>query len=220
MNPKAEKTDTFQKHEVEDYEKRRYRGLDQRLVHARENAVLTRMIEHTGVKRGYVLDVPCGYGRFSGLMASGEKILVSSDLSFHMVDRAVKRGPRSKSHFGVAANAKRGLPFKPDSFGIILCMRFFHHVHDADERDRILSEIAGVTAGWVIISYYQANALHAFQRKIRKKFHKSRANISMIPRSHLMLLLEKHGLRTIRVTPLFRGLHAHHFLLCRKEKNN
>ncbi|MBN1272012.1 MAG: class I SAM-dependent methyltransferase [Candidatus Aminicenantes bacterium] len=216
MNPKPEKNDFFQKHEVEDYEKRRYRGLDQRMVHARERAVLRKMIGQTGVEKGFILDVPCGYGRFSEAITSGERNLVSSDLSFHMVDRAVKRSPYLKSHFGVVANAKRGLPFKTNTFEFILCMRFFHHVHDPDERDNILAEFARVTSRWVIVSYYQANAIHALQRKLRKTFKKSRAKISMIPRSQLLCELEKNGLRAVRITPLFRGLHAHHFVLCEK----
>jgi SAM-dependent methyltransferase len=103
----------FQEHEVKEYERRRYRGIDQRLVHARETHILEMFLECIALESGNVLDVPCGYGRFSGLFRKRKWDLVSCDYSFSMVKRAIESGGESKllKDWGVVADAKQGLPF-------------------------------------------------------------------------------------------------------------
>ena len=62
---------------VREYEKRRYRGLDQRIVHARETKIIRKMLAEAakdaagrdGMRR--VLDMPCGYGRFTAMLRPG-----------------------------------------------------------------------------------------------------------------------------------------------------
>ncbi len=59
----------FDRHQVAEYERRRYRGLDQRLVHWRETKILKKWLKELAQKGpGLCLDAPCGYGRFSHLI--------------------------------------------------------------------------------------------------------------------------------------------------------
>ncbi|HEX9902326.1 MAG TPA: hypothetical protein VGB72_05645, partial [Acidobacteriota bacterium] len=61
----------FTEPEVADYEQRRYRGLDQRLVHSRETRILKSLLCRVvagPLRPNRVLDAPCGYGRFSALL--------------------------------------------------------------------------------------------------------------------------------------------------------
>ncbi|NVM47032.1 MAG: hypothetical protein HWN79_19195, partial [Candidatus Lokiarchaeota archaeon] len=67
----------FEKQEVEEYERKRYRGIDQRLVHGREGRLLRKILRKIGEGSLLVLDVPCGYGRFSGLLLEKDFTLVS-----------------------------------------------------------------------------------------------------------------------------------------------
>ncbi len=90
----------FTRDGVRDYEKRRYRGLDQRLVHAREMRLLKKAFsridrERTAESAGHawgeerrVLDLPCGYGRFTDFLTGLGRTVVNSDLSLEMVRRA------------------------------------------------------------------------------------------------------------------------------------
>lgn len=207
----------FQKHEVEDYERKRYRGLDQRLVHRRETRILRKIMrkikeeKRTGLQRA--LDLPCGYGRFSKLLQDEGFALISSDLSFHMVKRAVDRHGNPERIPGVAANAKIGLPFKPDTFFLLFSMRFFHHLHEREEREAVLREFARVTSGWVVLSYYQRNLLHVLQRKLRRQIMKKKTRIKMVSRNEFREEIASAGLKIFRIFPLFRGLHAHHIAL-------
>jgi SAM-dependent methyltransferase len=110
----------FTRDGVRDYEKRRYRGLDQRIVHAREMRLLRKAFARidretapaAGAGERRVLDLPCGYGRFTPFLSGLGRAVVNSDLSLEMVRRAAEASGTP----GAAANATAGLPFKDGSF--------------------------------------------------------------------------------------------------------
>ncbi len=208
----------FEKHEVEEYERKRYRGIDQRLAHGREKRLLRKLLHRIGEGPPLVLDIPCGYGRFSDILLDKNFSLISSDLSFHMVKRACEKGEQHHSGFlsGVVADAKQGLSFKKGAFFLLLSIRFFHHVHEKEEREFILKEFSRAASGWVILSYYKRNLLHILQRKLRRKIKRSRTRIKMIPRKEFYKEVEGAGLRVVKISPLLRGMHAHHIALLKK----
>lgn len=218
MNFGKQSSIPFEKHEVEEYERKRYRGIDQRLVHGREKRLLRKMLHKIGGGPLLVLDVPCGYGRFSNVFLDKDFSLVSSDLSFHMVKRSREKSgqPRSFFHSGVVADAKQGLPFKKGAFSLLLSMRFFHHIHEKEERESIFKEFSRATSSWVILSYYQKNLLHILQRKLRRRIKKSKTRIKMIRRKEFYKEVEGAGLRVVKISPLLRGIHAYHLALLRK----
>jgi SAM-dependent methyltransferase len=218
MNIEKPSNTPFKEHEVEEYERKRYRGIDQRLVHRREEKLLRKILRRIGDGPLLVLDVPCGYGRFSDLLLDKDFSLVSSDISFPMVKRAREKSGRPHSRFlsGVVADAKQGLPFRKGSFSLVLSMRFFHHVHEKKERESILKEFCRATSDWVILSFYQKNLFHNLQRKFRRRIKRSRTRIKMIPRQELCQEAEGAGLKLVKISSLFRGIHAHHIALLKK----
>jgi SAM-dependent methyltransferase len=222
MNTGKQSNIPFEKNEVEEYEQKRYRGLDQRLVHQREARLLRKILHKIGDGRLLVLDIPCGYGRFSDILLAKDFSLVSSDLSFHMVKRASEKVGQSHSRFlsGVVADVKQGLPFKKAAFSLLLCMRFFHHIHKKEEREFILKEFSRAASGWVILSYYRQNLVHILQRKLRRRIKKSRTRIKMVTRKEFKAEVEGAGLRVIEIYPLFRGIHAHQIALLKKTRSN
>lgn len=206
---------------VRDYERRRYRGLDQRLVQARESRIVRKFFKTMGRRANdpgtsaagrLVLDLPCGYGRFSPLLLRLGLRLVNSDLSFEMVRRADEKSLRP----GVAADAKNGLPFRAGAFGAILSMRFFHHIHDPVERQGVLVEFARISSEWAVVSYYRSNALHQAQRAVRRLRKKSPRRIRMIEGGTFRAEAAGAGFEVIRDIPLFRGLHAARIALLKK----
>lgn len=210
----------FKKHEVEEYEKKRYRGVDQRFVDRREkrilHKILSRSLRAAGGNSIHALDIPCGYGRFSELLLDKGFNLTSSDLSFEMVKRAKERSPMPAHLLAVAADAKRGLPFKNAKFDLVLSMRFFHHVHLSEERRLILREFSRASAEWVILSFYKMNWLHSLQRKLRRVIKKSKTQIKMIRGKTFRQEAESAGLRIVKIFPLLKGIHAQHIALLRK----
>jgi SAM-dependent methyltransferase len=215
----------FTRDGVRDYEKRRYRGLDQRIVHARETRLLKKAFgridrEKAAESAGHawgeerrVLDLPCGYGRFTPFLAGLGRIVVNSDLSLEMVRRAGE----ASGVPGAVANAVAGLPFKEGSFETVFSIRFFHHLHDPAARTAVLSEFHRVTSGWAVVSFYRLSGLHATQRRLRRRFGKSRTNIKMIEPGQFEKEAEAAGFEIAAVRPLFRGVHAYHLALLRKK---
>jgi SAM-dependent methyltransferase len=190
------------------------------LVHRRETRILERLLGRIASEPGNVLDIPCGYGRFSNLLGNKGWRLASCDYSFSMVKRARESGEESRlqKNWGIVADAKKGLPFKENTFPILLCMRFWHHVHDPAERRAILRFFSDVTSGWVILSFYKVNALHRIQRRFRRKLKKSPTRIKMIAEAEFYSEIEDAGFECLEVTPLFPGIHAQHVALLQKIK--
>jgi SAM-dependent methyltransferase len=119
----------FSRPQVEDYEKRRYRGLDQRIVDWKERRAVRRCLigildwggmslsrdqaasgdgpSANGAKRdgnggAVVLDAPCGYGRMFEIAAEAAGrggLLLCADISEAMVSRA-------KARAGAASEAR------------------------------------------------------------------------------------------------------------------
>ena len=220
MNKRNSANIPFKRHEVEKYERKRYRGLDQRLVHGREMRILRKMLRRIRRERDNdsyrALDLPCGYGRFSQLLQKEGFSHVNSDLSFHMVERAGEKHSSSGKISGVVADAKQGLPFQRDAFFLLFSMRFFHHLHEKEDREAILKEFSRVTSDWVILSFYKRNALHVLQRKLRRRVMKKKTRIKMVSRKEFYQEIKDAGLNIIKVIPLFRGIHAHNIALLKK----
>lgn len=211
----------FQDHEVADYERRRYRGIDQKWVHGRETRILKRALDlieeeapETSLKRA--LDAPCGYGRFSSLLIEAGYRPVSCDLSLAMVKRARSKDPVSPVPMGIVGNVTRGLPVRPEAFLLVFSLRFFHHLHRSEERLSAFREFARASNGWLILSFYRANLLHRAQRALRRTVKKSRTRIRMITALEFRKEAAEAGFRIVRIFPLLRGVHAQHIALLKK----
>jgi SAM-dependent methyltransferase len=202
---------------VRDYERRRYRGIDQRIVHARETRLIGRLLETVLASAASprpvrLLDVPCGYGRFTVPLLERGAEVVASDLSLEMVRRT-----REKTGVpGAAANAVRGLPFAAGVFDAVVSIRFFHHLHAPEDRAAALAEFSRVASGWAVVSFYRESGLHLAQRRLRRLLGKSRTNIKMIEKGGFESGAAAAGFEVVRVVPLFRGIHAYHLALLKK----
>jgi SAM-dependent methyltransferase len=212
-------TKSFTREGVRDYERRRYRGLDQRLVHAREARLARKFLAVLDAeaggrlsRAGAVLDLPSGYGRFSSLLAEAGERVFNSDLSFEMVRRAAETSGRP----GVVADAKRGLPFRAGVFQAVFSMRFFHHLHDPADRRAVLAEFGRVSSGWAIVSYYRTNVLHKAQRALRRLVKRSQRKIRLLDGDAFRDEAAAAGWEVVRERALFRGLHAARIVLLRK----
>ncbi|MHB8055567.1 MAG: class I SAM-dependent methyltransferase [Candidatus Aminicenantales bacterium] len=231
---------------VRDYEKRRYRGLDQRIVHAREMKIIGKMIARAEADMAMsgrltsrpgegrlALDLPCGYGRFTPMLRERGFDVVSADLSVEMARRAAEKAaefPQSPPGSALGENPERGswfpalaadagrLPFRSCVFDLVFSIRFFHHVHAPEDRLAILREFHRATAGYVVVSFYRANGLHTLQRRLRRLFGKSRTNIKMVEPGVFEKAAAEAGFEIVRIAPLFRGLHAYHVALLKKER--
>jgi len=209
--------DDFTKDGVKEYAQTRYRKADQRYVHRREEAILRSYLKRAGGGPGLILDIPCGYGRFSPLLHEFSSGVIGSDQSLSMVRHMLDQYPSSSNRVrGVVGDAVRGMPFKAEAFTGVVSIRLFQHLHERSLREAALREFARLSQRFVILSYYRRNALHSAQRRIRRRIKTTQTTIHMVSHSEFLEDIHKAGLERVSEKAVLKGLHAHHYVLLRK----
>ncbi len=207
----------FRKDEVADYERRRYRGLDQRIVHNRELRILDRVFDRIGAGRALrVVDAPCGYGRFSTFLLKRASLLLSSDYSPAMVERAVTWEMDGRRPVGFVSDLKTGLALTSAAVDAVFSMRFFHHLHESADRRAVLAEYGRVSRAWAVVSFYRLTPLHRFQRFVRHHLKHAKYRIKMITRDEFVSEAREAGWEVEKIHPLLRGIHGQQIALLKK----
>ncbi len=172
---------------------------------ARERAGILRLLERAGNPRGPWLDVPSGAGRLSDLLP---RPVVQSDRDPAMLAAA---GP---GHARACASAS-SLPFADGSFTGALCMRLLQHIPVPQERIRILAELARVTTGPVVVSFFDSCSLQAARRWLRRITGKKRSGRSTVGRRQFAAELRAAGLEPVAFHAPLRFLGEQTLVLCR-----
>ena len=197
---------------VRDYQRQRYRSLDQRLVNWREQHIVEALLTTCQIKGGTLLDVPCGYGRFTALLARLSIIATGVDVSSDMVrlarEEQVPSGRGRWIHADIFA-----LPFADATFDGILSIRLLHHRFSHDERVRMLRELARVSRYFVLLSFYLSTPLHNLARHWRG----TRGRLSMMTLAQFHDLVQQSHLHILQQRALCRFGHAQTFVVLLKD---
>jgi len=202
--------------DVEEYRKTRYKGIDQRIINKREQNILRKIFSSMNRKSISVLDIPCGYGRFSELFMEKSLNLTSADISFPMVLAARKYSPNCAcKHYFLVGDISH-LPLKEKSFDCIVTVRLFQHILRATTRFQILKELHRVSRKTVIISFYKYNLFHSIERWLRCRIKNVEKKISMLHLDGFARELNSAGFRVVEIFPVLRCFHAQNIALLRK----
>jgi len=191
--------------DIREYERTRYRGLDQRMVHGVEKRIVTGFIRKLRQDNDRVIDIPCGYGRFTSFLVDEPLEVFVGDLSHLMLLRVKER---FDSRVRMARGDIMELPFADNSFDGLLSMRLFQHFHTPAERIAGFSEIARVISRWAVVSVYTCSALHKFMRMFREHHKITMASVSQIKEE-----VDKSGLRILKLKKIMPGIHAQTILM-------
>jgi len=205
--------------DVEEYRKTRYKGIDQRIINKKERKILEKIFESIEEKNISVLDIPCGYGRFSELLLKKSLNLTSADVSFPMVLTTRKYSPPTNSPHHFLVGDIKHLPLKDNSFGCIVTIRLFQHILHSSARFQILKELHRVAKKFVILSFYRYNFLHSVERWVRCRIKNVNKKISMLPLGDLEKELSSVGFKVLDLFPVMRYFHAHNIVLLQKLKS-
>ncbi|MCF7804624.1 MAG: class I SAM-dependent methyltransferase [Candidatus Marinimicrobia bacterium] len=190
---------------IRQYEKTRYKGLDQRLVHSLEYRIVTNFIEEIYAINDNVLDVPSGYGRFTDFLLERPMNVVVADLNPNMLHRVYER-------FGTQARFANAdimnLPFRDDAFHGLLSMRLIQHFHTPEDRIRAFSEIRRVITEWAVVSVYTSSAAHKLMR-----FFRNHHKITMADEEQIEEEIREAGLKILDSKKILPGIHAQTILL-------
>lgn len=204
--------------DVEEYRKTRYKGIDQKIINKRELEILEKIFGSIEGKNISILDVPCGYGRFSELLLKRSLNLTSADISFPMVLATRKYSPPANSNHHFLVGDIKHLPLKENSFDCIVTIRLFQHILKSSVRCQILKELHRVAKKIVIISFYRYNILHSIERWIRCRTKNIKKRIIMLPLDDFVKELNSVGFKVLNLFPVKRYFHAHNILLLQKVK--
>jgi SAM-dependent methyltransferase len=116
---------------------------------------------------GWVLDAPCGAGRFSEELAHRGARPLALDLSPAMVRSAASVAA------GAAVGELERLPLADDAVAGVLCFRFLHHVPSPEQRRRVLAELTRVSRRFVVVSFFHPWSAHNALRWVRGHLSRS-----------------------------------------------
>lgn len=137
---------------AEEYEDKRFsRG--GRLIDRREKTAVSSALGDLEDKK--VLEIACGTGRFSVMLAARGADVVGLDISDAMLSqgREKARGAGLSEQVEFVRGDAARLPFPDDHFDAVLAMRFFHLIPNPD---RYLEEIRRVTSGQLVFDTFNS----------------------------------------------------------------
>lgn len=170
----------------------------------RERDALRRLLAQAEYRDGPWLDAPSGAGRMTSELP-GPGVLVDRDPE--MVRAAAAELPR-------ACASVHALPFRDDAFAGALCHRLLQHIPTGVERIDILRELARVTNGPIVVSFFDARSLQHLRRRVRRVLGKRRSGRSAIRRAELLSDLAAAGLTALAFAPLRRFVSDQTLVLC------
>ncbi|MFA5860021.1 MAG: methyltransferase domain-containing protein [Elusimicrobiota bacterium] len=157
---------------VKSYDEKRFTSLYGRTVDVIEKKLILRAFEYAEVvPPGRVMDLPCGTGRVSLMLAELGFDVTGVDVSEEMVKMSQHKYEAFQQKYGkFSAMVGDGekLKFEDNAFDAVVSLRLFGHTPDA-VRQNIVREFARVTRRWCIVAYYLRGTLQCVLRKGKRQ---------------------------------------------------
>lgn len=138
----------------------------------REAACLRRLLA-TVPRASRVLDLPCGTGRLTPLLAERDLLIVGADSSPKMVELAAINWQHRRADYPATADARfevrqgANTGYTDGEFDAIVCNRLFHHFRESEVRVSVLREFRRICQGSIFVSYFDAFSLDALRFRLR-----------------------------------------------------
>jgi ubiquinone/menaquinone biosynthesis C-methylase UbiE len=191
---------------AERYRDRRFSTGHGERTDRRERAALRALLASVPAPAGPWLDVPAGAGRLCSLLP-GPVVQVDRDAA--MLALTAAPGPRVR---GCAS----ALPFADGAFAGVLCCRLLQHLPRPEERIAVLRELARVSRGPVVVSFFDAWSLLHLRRRLRRWLGKPRSGRGATSRSTFRREALAAGLVPVRAVALLRLVSEQTLVLCRR----
>jgi ubiquinone/menaquinone biosynthesis C-methylase UbiE len=204
---------------VKQYDQLRFFSLKGRLTDWLEKRAIKRAVIKAGLQPGaIILDIPCGTGRVSCLLAGNNYHIVSSDISVSMVNSSRTKIQRYnfKNKFDYTVSDAANLPFLDTTINVIVSLRLFGHVPPPIRADMV-ADFSRVSAGYLVVAYYHRNCLQSILRK--KKRRDAKIPWYPVTFSEISNELKEAGLEILKCYPIFLGLSETIVVLAKKRPN-
>lgn len=198
----------MQQHKLQNYNSIRgaeaYKADYRRKLHRqwsdkRERALLHRFFGRLG-RVGTILDLPCGHGRLSTLLASHCDRLIEGDWSFTMVSLNQRDHGGERRHY-VRASALE-IPLPDRAVDVAVSFRLSHHLETQELRERHLRELFRVADKAVIATWFSATSLKNLLRELRVRIGRKRPK-NVLRNARVREIAAACGFRQDLARPLF-----------------
>jgi ubiquinone/menaquinone biosynthesis C-methylase UbiE len=132
------------------------------LIKKMERDEVEKILNSTNVTGKKILDIGCGYGKFSKLWYErGARLVIGLDFSEQMIMQAIDKCNRCNFIVGDAFKS----PFKNKGFDLVACIGVANYYEDVAA---LMDEICRLSKGEVILSFPQKSLLGNIYTKISK----------------------------------------------------
>ena len=179
----------------------------------RDPALVERILARHGARPSLrpVLDAPCGTGRLRAVLERRGMRYIGLDVSWPMLGEA-RRGDDTDLVMGVVDR----MPFRYDSFDVVVCCRLLHHLHDHDEAEAVVRELVRVAHRMVIVSFWDAASLHAWRARVGLRRPEGPRGRRALPKRALKRMFDAAGAEIIDFHHSFRFVSQQAFAVALK----
>lgn len=157
-----------------------------------------------------VLDIPCGAGRVTILLARQGYSVTGAELSAPMIAATRENIARAGLTCAVHKEDIESMSYKDSAFDIIVCFRLFHHFPDVEVRRRVVKELCRVAERYVVLSYFDPRSLTSVKRRLRASLGGKRSKQHATSLTEVRGYFRDNGFRLVRdfaQMPIVRTLH-------------
>ncbi|NQD35777.1 class I SAM-dependent methyltransferase [Permianibacter sp. IMCC34836] len=159
-------SDKYSHEHASDYQKKHEAGFQRRFSNWLEQRAARKALATAGDPKS-VIDLPCGAGRFWGLLAEkADRKLYAADYSQGMLDTCQRVHPPALMQRFECRQASAFDTQYPDSFvDCVFSMRLMHHVGQSKDRLVMLREFRRICRETVILSLWVDGNIKAWKRR-------------------------------------------------------
>ena len=182
----------------------------------RDPRLVARLLREHGVQLddgsspGGLLDVPCGTGRLSSVLAETGAPVTSVDVALPMLTALPASARRVRASAGE-------LPFADRSFDVVVCCRLLHHLQTPEDLQRVIGELVRVSSQLVIASFWDAGSLPAWRVRMGLKASEGPRGRRARARAEIARLFSQAGAVPTGFAHSFRFLSQQAFICARRE---
>ncbi|HZN58280.1 MAG TPA: class I SAM-dependent methyltransferase [Planctomycetota bacterium] len=191
------------------------RELHKRISDWREKRILEGLLARAG-QCARVLDVPCGAGRLSGIIARHAEKLYEVDYSREML-HLCRSNATAYRPFIAAASAFQ-LPFPDGAFDLAVSIRLSHHIPTREARHDHLREVLRVARRFALVTYFGEESMKNRLRNLYRRLGGKKRAKWTLGRREVEALAAAAGFRVVRVKSISSFFSGHFFTLLERSE--
>ncbi len=192
------------------YEVKYEKQLHKRLSDRREKSLLGSLLARTGTSER-VLDVPCGAGRLSPVIARHARRLYEVDYSREML-KLCRKNAVGYTPFAAAASAFQ-LPFGDRTFDLVVSIRLSHHIPEHEARKDHIRELLRASRRYVLLTFFGEESLKNQLRNLYRRLGGKKRPKHTLSRVEVSQVAQAAGFRVVASKSISTVFSGHHFTL-------